>query len=197
METIDFGRTLKHLYTAKRKIEEVDAKIGTFLAVEGKGKPGGDAFHEALGKLFATIYTAKFMLKFDGVVDFKISKLECLYLSAPGKTSIDEWRWRFLIRVPDAVSARHLAKVRKTLMERKNLDTKTVKRVRWKEGRALQVLHVGPYDQVGPIYCQLEAHAKEHGLVAECPAHEIYLNDPRRVAPEKIRTIVRLPVKKA
>jgi hypothetical protein len=197
METIDFGKALKHLYTAKRRIEEVEAKTGTFFVVEGQGKPGGDAFHEALGWLFATTYTAKFMLKFEGAVDFKVSKLECLYLSAPDKTPMAEWRWRFLLRVPDTVTAGHLAKVRKTLKERKGLDTKAVKRIRWKEGRALQVLHVGPYDEVGPIYCQLEAHAREHGLAVQCPAHEIYLNDPRRVAPEKIRTIVRLPVKKA
>lgn len=197
MGPIDFGKTLKHLYSAKRKIEEVMAETGTFVAVEGRGQPGGEAFQSAIQSLYGTVYTVKFTLKFEKVVDFKVGKLECLYMSDPRKTPIAEWRWRFLVRVPEAVTAGHLAKVRKVLKERKGLDTKAVKRVRWKEGRALQILHVGPYDEVGPVYRQLEAYASDHGLAIQCPAHEIYLNDPRRVAPEKIKTIVRLSVKKA
>jgi hypothetical protein len=59
------------------------------------------------------------------------------------------------------------------------------------------VLHVGPYDHVGSAFAALGDYAKQHGLVAPCAAHEIYLSDPRRVAPEKLKTIVRLPVKKA
>ncbi|HOW70510.1 MAG TPA: GyrI-like domain-containing protein [Phycisphaerae bacterium] len=197
MQTIDFGKKLKHLYTAKRRIQEVEAGASTFFAVEGRGTPGGDAFQQAIGQLFAAAYTTKFTLKYDGVVDFKIPRLECLYLSAPDKTAIDQWRWRFLLRVPEAVTAGHLAKTRKTLKERKGLDTRAVKRIRWKEGRAIQVLHVGPYDQVGTIYCQMEAYAKENQWRLLGPAHEIYLNDPRRVAPEKLKTIVRMPVRKA
>ena len=62
---------------------------------------------------------------------------------------------------------------------------------------AVQVLHVGPYDQVVQTYRQLHAYAAEHGLAVAGPAREIYLSDPRRVPPEKLKTIVRLPVKKA
>ncbi|MBP7934666.1 MAG: GyrI-like domain-containing protein [Phycisphaerae bacterium] len=197
MQTIDFGKKLKHLYTARQCIQEVEAGAGTFFTVQGRGTPGGDAFQQAIGQLFAAAYTTKFMLKYDGVVDFKIPRLECLYLSTPDKTAIDQWQWRFLLRVPETVTAGHLTKTRKTLMERKGLDTRAVKRIRWKEDRAIQTLHVGPYDQVGLIYRQMEAYAKENKLRLLGPAHEIYLNDPRRVAPEKLKTIVRMPVRKA
>ena len=196
MQSIDFARTLKDLYTAARKVKEVLAETGTFFAVEGEGTPGGEAFQHAIQCLFSTAYTVKFALKQQEAVDFKIGKLECLYLSDPAETPMPQWRWRILLRVADAVTAKDLAQAKKVLRDKKGLDASTVKRIRWKEGRAVQVLHVGPYDQVGQTYGQLQAYAEQHGLVTRCPAHEIYLSDPRRTAPEKLKTIVRLPVKK-
>jgi hypothetical protein len=197
METTDFSKTLKDLYTATRKVKEVVADSGTFLAVEAQGAPGGDAFQNAIMCLYSTVYTMKFGMKEQGTLDFKVGKLECLYLSVPGKTPMSQWCWRMLLRVPDEITAKDLTQVRKAIAERKQLDTSAVKRLRWKEGRAVQVLHVGPYDQVGQTYRQLHAYAAEHGLAVTGPAHEIYLSDPRRVAPEKLKTIVRLPVKRA
>ena len=197
MEVFDFSKSLKHLYTAKQPVQEVDVDAGTFLAVEGQGAPGGEAFQKAVEGLYGVAYTVKFTLKLAGVLDFKVCNLEGLYLSEPCKTPRDEWRWRLQIRVPDAVTAEHLKQARKTLIERKGLDTTAVKRIQVKAGRALQMLHVGPYDQVGPAYAQLDAYARENGLRTQGPAHEIYISDPRRAAPEKLKTIVRLPVKKA
>ena len=56
------------------------------------------------------------------------------------------------------------------------------------------MMHIGPYGEVGRSYGQLDEYAREKGLVASCPAHEIYISDPRRVAPAKLKTIVRLPL---
>ncbi len=197
MEIIDYSKTLKHLYTATGKIQEINVESGTFLAVEGQGEPGGEVFQNRIQCLYATAYTLKFTLKYAGVLDFKVGKLECLYLSEPDKTPMKEWRWRFLLRVPEGVTPRHLAQAKKSLKERRGLDAAVVKRIRWKEGRALQVLHVGPFDQVGATYGQLSAYAQQHGLRTQCPGHEVYLSDPRRIAPEKLKTIVRMRVVKA
>jgi hypothetical protein len=196
MNVVDFSKELKSLYTAKRKPQEVVAGSGTFLSVDGQGAPGGQAFQQAMPQLYAVAYTMKFGLREAKGVDFKIGRLECLYLSPPKETPFKQWKWRFLLRIPDEFSAKDLNTVKKMLREKKGLDTSAVKRLRWKEGRAVQVLHVGPYDEVGPVYEQLDAFAREHGLVTACPAHEIYLSDPRRVAPEKLKTIVRLSAKK-
>jgi hypothetical protein len=196
VKSIDFAKALKDLYTATSKVKEVTAEAGTFFAVEEQGAPGGEAFGHAIQRLFSTAYTVKFALKEQGTVDFKVGKLECLYLSDPAETVMSQWRWRMLLRVADAVTAKDLAQAKKMLREKKGLDAAAVKRIRWKEGRAVQVLHVGPYDQVGQTYRQLQAYAEQHALVPKGPAHEIYLSDPRRVAPEKLKTIVRLPVKK-
>lgn len=158
--------------------------------------PGGEAFQAAIQQLFPVVYTLKFGLRDEKQLDFKVGKLECLYLSPPGQTPMDQWQWRLMMRIPDEFSAKDLATAKKTVREKNGTDTSAVKRLRWKEGRAVQVLHVGPYDQVAPSYQLLHAFAVEQGLaIARCAAHEIYLNDPRRTAPEKLKTICRMPVK--
>jgi hypothetical protein len=196
MKTFDYAKSLKDLYTATGKVKEVLAGKGVFLAVEGKGAPGGSAFQEAIGCLYTTAYVLKFALRYEGTIDFKIPKLECLYLSDPRKTKMSQWRWRLLLRLPDAASAKDVTATKKLILAKKGLDVSAVKRTAWNEGRAVQVMHVGPYDQVGPIHQELHEYAKDHGLKVAGPAHEIYISDPRATAPERLKTIVRLAVKK-
>ncbi len=196
MKTIDLAKGLKDLYTATRKVKEVAAGAGTFLAVEADGKPGGEAFQKAFMAIYSTAYTMKFALKEQGALDFKVGKPECVYLSGPFCGAKAPWRWRIMLRIPDEVTAKDVTATKKLLREKKGLDNSTVKRIRWNEGRAVQVMHVGPYDQVGATYEQLGVYAAEHGLKVTGPGHEIYISDPRRVAPEKLKTIVRVGVKK-
>jgi hypothetical protein len=197
LEKIDFAKTHKELYTATRKVKEVVADKGTFLSVKGKGEPGGKIFQDAIGELFTLVYTTKFTLKFAGTMDFAVGKLECLWPEDPSKLPPAEWTWQLLIRIPDTLTSSELAQVRKDILAKKQVDTKEVKRITWKEGRCLQVMHVGPYNEVGPIYQQLCEHAVGLGLEATGPGHEIYISDPRRVAPAKLKTIIRMPVKKS
>ncbi|MFZ0427024.1 MAG: GyrI-like domain-containing protein, partial [Acidobacteriota bacterium] len=82
-----------------------------------------------------------------------------------------------------------------TVRARKGIDTNVVKDVHLKEGRSIQVLHVGLYDEVGPVYERLMGHMTAQGLSCSGPPHEVYINDPRRVAPERIKTIVRIPIR--
>jgi hypothetical protein len=196
MKTIDLAKDFKDLYTATRKVKEVTAAAGTFLAVEAAGEPGGKEFQNAFMAIYSVAYTMKFALKEQGTLDFKVNKPECVYLAGPFCKPKSPWRWQIMLRIPDEVTAKDVTATKKVLREKKGLDTSAVKRLRWKEGRALQVLHVGPYDQVGATYEQLGVYAAEHGLKVTGPGHEIYISDPRRVAPEKLKTIVRLGVKK-
>jgi hypothetical protein len=201
MKTIDFTKDLKELYTAKKKPEIVTADRGTFFSVDAVGGPGGEAFQQAIGALYGAVYTAKFMIKKEARFDFKVSKLECLYMSDPEKVSMEEWQWRMLIRVPEAVTLIDLKAAQKACLERaekkgERVEVSLVKRISFKEGRAVQAMHVGPYDQVGQTYGQLHEYAAAEGLQAKGPAHEIYISDPRRVAPERLKTIVRLAVRR-
>jgi hypothetical protein len=104
------------------------------------------------------------------------------------------WRWRLLLRVPAWLTERALGRTRQIVRERKGVGTDEVRRITRAEGRSLQVLHVGPYDGVAKSCERLGEAAAAHGLRFSGPGHEVYLSDPRRTAPEKIRTIVRVAV---
>jgi hypothetical protein len=195
-DKIDFSKSLKDLYSATTQIKEVTAGPGTFLAIEGIGTPGGEAFQKSMEKIFGLVYTAKFSVAKDKGLDFKVSLPECLWFSCPD-TPMEEWRWQLLIRIPERLIESDLETARQAVRKKKYLDTSDVKRLIWQEGRCLQTLHVGPYDQVGKTYEMLSAHARDNSLNHSGPAHEIYLNDPGRTEPEKLKTILRMPVSPA
>jgi hypothetical protein len=187
----DFEALLKTAYKAKRSPERVCVPPGVFLAVDGRGAPGAEGFQAAIQALYASTYTIKFTMKFAGELDFKVGRLECLYFTPP-PTPMDQWKWRMLIRVPQEVKAGHLRKAAVALKKRGGPDISGVRRIRWSPGQAVQILHVGLYDQVKAAYERLHAFGRELGLNVTGPAQEIYLNDPRRTAPAKLKTIVRL-----
>lgn len=193
---IDFSKTHKELYSATTKIKEVNPGSGTFLSVLAKGAPGGPAFQGAIEKLYSLAYTLKFGVAKPKGLDFKVSNLECLYyIGDPARTPKEEWEWQIMVRVPEELTEVDLHQAREAVRERKELDTSAVKRIQFEEGRCLQTLHIGPYDQVGITYDLLLKHASENGLAPSGgAAHEIYISDPGRVPPEKLKTIVRLPV---
>jgi hypothetical protein len=197
LDKIDFARTHKDLYTATSKIKEVRAEKATFLSFNGQGAPGGPAFQSAIQQLYGLAYTTKFMLKNAGKLDFGVSRLECLWPDMDmERKPKSEWRWQLLMRIPGAVTESHLKQAREEIRERRDLDTSAVKRISWAEGRCLQLMHVGPYDEVGKAYKALDDFARSAGSATTCPGHEIYISDPRRVAPAKLKTIIRLPVRR-
>ncbi len=197
MERIDLKKEHRDLYSATAKAKEVRAEEATFLAVDGVGEPGGASYQEALGKLFSVAYTAKFRLKGAGVMDFGVPNVECLWYDDPKTKPMCEWRWRLLIRIPGAVTEEQIAEARAEVAKKKGLDASAVRRFVWTEGRALQMLHVGPYDRLGETYARLAARAQEAGLRPQGPGHEVYLSDPRRTEAAKLKTIVRMPVREA
>ncbi|KPK67152.1 hypothetical protein AMJ71_07725 [candidate division TA06 bacterium SM1_40] len=194
MEKADLTKSLKDLYRAGHEIEEVIAERGVFFCVDGRGDPGGDVFQRAVEQLKQVAYTVRARLKKAGRLQFRISKLECRWMCDPGETPREKWLWRVLVRVPEEVTQNDLREARTILRDKKGLDVSAVKRVSWREGRALQVMHVGPYGQVSKVYADLRAEAETLGYRVKGPGHEIYINDPRRVEPVKLKTIVRLPI---
>ena len=195
MDKIDFKKTMKALYRATSKVERVNPGIGTFLAVDGRGTPGGEAFEKAIQNLYPAAYTVKFALKNAGTIDFVVPPLEALWYDNPVNVpDMSQWRWRTMIRVPACVSSEDLRAAQESILDKKGTDTSDVQLVTWAEGGSLQVLHTGPYDEVGATYEQLQRSAQTENLALRAPGHEIYLSDPRRTAPEKLKTIVRMPI---
>ncbi len=195
LEKLDFKKSLKALYTARQRVEEVDAPSGRFLAIDGRGlSPDGKVFEEAAGKLYPLAYTLKFARKAEGGQDFAVPPMEALWFDGPD-VPMAQWRWRILIRVPDDVTEASLTPIRATVEAKQGTDTSDVRLITFEEGRCIQTLHLGPFDKVSEAYMRLGAHAEEHSLAFSGPGHEVYLSDPRRTAPEKLKTVVRMPVR--
>jgi hypothetical protein len=195
MDKIDFKKTMKNLYRATNKVERVQPGEGTFLVVDGQGAPGGEAFQKAVQDLYPVAYTVKFSLKKAGTIDFVVPPLEALWYDDPAEVpDVSRWRWRTMIRVPELVKSEQLQEAQRTILKKKGTDATDVRLVRWEECESLQVLHIGPYDQVGPVYEQLHRRALVENIALPSPGHEIYLSDPRRATPDKLRTIVRMSI---
>jgi len=195
MEKIDLYKLHKSEYVTPKEPALVEAGVAKYLAVDGVGAPEGERFQQAVGALYQVAYTTKMAKKFAGQ-DYKVCHLEGLWWGLERMAPRDEWRWKLLIRVPDFISARDLKETAAKLKEKGKGDPAVgVALETLKEGRCVQVLHTGPYSTEPATIARMEAFAKSKGLVFVGPHHEIYLSDPRRVAPEKLRTILRMPVK--
>ena len=201
MATVDLKRQLPELYRAGREPAFVDVPELPFLMIDGAGDPTtAPRYAEALQALYAVAYTLRFALKRrpDGV-DAPVLPLEGLWwspdMSAFTTGDRDAWRWTMLIREPDQVGPEDVARARDDVVAKKHLGAaREVRLERWAEGRAAQVLHVGPYAAEGPTIERLHRFIADAGCRLSGRHHEIYLGDPRRSAPEKLRTIIRQPV---
>ena len=197
---IDFKKELKHLYTAKPQPALVDVPPMQYLVIDGQGAPGGAAFQEAMGALYGAAYTIKFGLKKAGSkVEYAIGVVEGLWWVDEGEEmppkNREAWRWTVMIATPDHITAKDLAVAKKALAAKGQPDASRVRLETLKEGRCAQNMHIGPYSTVGEVTIPaLYKFIAEQGLSPCGKHHEIWLNDPRRTAPEKLKTIIRHPV---
>ena len=196
---VDLYKELKSDYSTPKSPQIVEPTKGKYLAFEGQGEPGGESFQKAVGALYAVAWTIKMTRKFGGGEDFKVCALEGLWDIMDGDQLIADrtlWRWKLLIRVPDFVSATELKSAVKDLINKgKSDEIKSVKLIPLKEGPCVQMLHVGPYSESSTSIDRMKAFAAAQGLQLCGLHHEIYLSDPRRCAPERLRTIFRVPVR--
>jgi len=187
---LDLYAVHKSDYVAPKTPILINVKPARYLAITGKGEPGGEAFQTRLGALYAVAFTIKMAKKFAGR-DYKVCGLEGLWWGMP-KT----WNWKLIIRTPDFITPADLKTAVATLRAKgKGREVSEVKLERIEEGPSVQMLHVGPYDAEAPTLKAMEDFAAAQGLKCHGRHHEIYLSDPRRVKPEKLRTILRMPVK--
>lgn len=188
-------------YTATQKPALITIRAATYLMISGKGAPGSDAFTDAIGALYGMAFTIKMTRKFAGKEDYPVGKLEALWpdlnVDDPAPNE-DEWKWQLMIRTPNDVKQKDLDQAVATLLKRGKGDE--VKRVELRsvnEGPCVQALHVGPYNDEHKTLAAMRAFAEKNGFVFAGAHREIYVSDPRRVEPSKLKTILRMPVKKA
>ena len=201
MDKIDLRKERPDLWKASAKAPTmVDVPAMHFLMVDGEGDPNTSAaFQQAIEALYGLSYTLKFASKMGRGIDWKVMGIEGLWWADDPEAfragRKDEWRWTLLIAQPDVVTAEAVEAARETLRQKKNpaaLDR--VRLERFDEGLSAQMLHVGPYSEEGPTIERLHAFIRNQGYDLAGKHHEIYLSDPRRVAPEKLKTILRYPV---
>jgi hypothetical protein len=196
---LDLYAKHKDEYVTPREPVLITVKPARYLAIQGRGEPGGEIFQAATTALYTVAFTVKMARKKSGR-DYAVSKLEGLWWgrSKDGhfhQEARTSWNWQLLIRVPDWIQAREVTLGVENLVKKgRPKDVLKVELVVLNEGRVVQMLHVGPFDQETDTIRRMAAFAETHHLVLRGKHHEIYLSDPRRIAASKLRTILRYPV---
>ncbi len=198
---LDLHRLHRDEYAPAREPIILDLSDGRYLAVDGRGEPGGSEFQEKLGALYGMAFTIKMMRKRAGLGDYVVAGLEGLYWPDPGlspfEAPLDTLNWRLLIRTPDTVNDGDVEAGRLALKQKgRGAWVDDVVLLSMAEGPCVQMLHVGPYDKEPETIRRMEEFAQQQGFELHGRHHEIYLSDPRRVPPERLRTILRLPVRR-
>ena len=201
---VDLKRVRPDLYApSATEPALVEVPAMPFLMVDGTGDPNSaPAYQHALEALYGVAYTLKFTLKRQMAMDYTVMPLEGLWWT-PDMREFDatrkgDWWWTAMIAQPGEVTPALVAAARDEVQRKKpNPALAQLQLETLDEGLAAQILHLGPYATEGPTLARLHAFIREQGYVfdgARQKHHEIYLSDPRRAAPARIRTIVRQPV---
>jgi len=198
---VDFKVAHKELYRASRDPALVDVPELAFLMVDGHGDPNtATEYTQAVEALYTVSYSLKFAIKRarDGL-DYGVMPLEGLWwvadMSKFTSSKKSDWDWTAMTMQPDQVTQDLLEDALANATAKKSLPAAAKLRLeRFCEGPAAQVMHIGPYDAEGPTIKRLHELIAESGRTRRGKHHEIYLSDPRRSAPEKLRTIIRQPV---
>ena len=209
MQKVDFKKQDKALYTGRvGRFDRLDIPAMPFLMIDGHGDPNGPGYARAIAALYGLSYALKFHSKKVLQRDYVVGPLEGLWWAQDMDSFVtrnkDQWDWTMMIRQPDWISSDMLALVRPICIAKnaKKKDAPThsdnfnaVRLETYQEGDCVQVMHIGSYDDEGPVLSKMhEEFMPKNGVVMRGKHHEVYLSDPRRIAPAKLKTILRQPV---
>ena len=209
-QPFDFVKEQKELYQPKTEPSLVDVPEMAFFAVDGAGDPNAEEgpYAEAVQLLYALSYTVKMSDKgkqpLPGFFTYRVPPLEGLWQMAGGAPGVDYgnkagFEWTSMIRQPGFVDESVFDWACAEVRRKKGLDVSRARLWRYCEGLCVQILHIGPYDAEPATVQRMDAFAEGQGYRLDFGVrrhHEVYLGDPRKAAPEKLRTIIRHPVAK-
>jgi len=202
MEKTDYKKQLKHLYKpSSRNVEIVEVPKMNFLMVDGEGDPNtAKSFSDAIEALYPVAYTLKFMVKNGAMaVDYGVLPLEALWWSEDMSAFVtgnkDAWKWTLMIMQPELITRDMVRQAIEQVAKKKNpVSLPLVRFEPFQEGKAAQIMHIGPFTEEGPTIEKVHQFITDTGCEKSGKHHEIYLSDIRRAAPEKWKTIVRQPM---
>ncbi len=204
MPTLDLKKQLKpYLTPPVDRPQIVDVPEMQFLMIDGRGYPGtSQEYRDALSALYSLAYGIKFALKKGpAATDYPVMASEGLWwmedMSQFSLERKDEWQWTMMIMQPDAVTPELFDRMLSETMKKKPLPgLKHLRLERFCEGLCAQIMHIGPYSAEAPNIQKLHHFIADNGYRLCGRHHEIYLGDPNRSAPEKLRTIIRQPMER-
>ncbi|TAJ39841.1 MAG: hypothetical protein EPO55_11150 [Reyranella sp.] len=204
MEKIDFRKSLPALYKPPvDRFVSVDVPAMQFVKVDGKGDPNtAPTYKQAIEWLYAVSYAMKFAAKAAKGKDYVVPPLEGLWWADDPADFVarrkERWCWTMMIMAPEFIDLALFEAAVEKSKKKLGAPPASLRFERLEEGTALQILHVGSYDDEGPVLARLhDQEMPSRGLAFAGPHHEIYLSDARKTAPAKLRTILRQPVKRA
>jgi hypothetical protein len=200
MDKVDFRKELKQLYNPSAKeVTILDVPDMKFLMIDGEGAPEGQQYADAVQTIYPVAYAIKFGVKKTKAVDYGVLPLEGLWwMDNMAEFSVDrkdEWKWTSMIMQPKYVTEDDY-KAALEQVKKKNLPA--IGKIRFEcyhEGKAAQIMHIGPFSTEGSNVQRLHDAIKASGHQLIGKHHEIYLGDPRKTAPERLKTVLRQPMK--
>jgi len=206
IKKLDYKKEFPDLYKPSLK-EPAIIKIPKmmFFMIDGTGDPNtSEDYKEIVQLLYNISYTLKMKVikKETPSKDYVVPPLEGLwYMPKMEEWSMDEkdkWEWTMMIRIPDFIKDTQIKKAMKILKETKNPSSFSKLRCeQYEEGTCVQIMYLGPYDEEPPTIKKIHQFAEKNGYNLNGHHHEIYLSDPRRVEPERLKTILRQPIIKS
>jgi len=200
MTKIDFKKTMKDLYQPpSNKFSVVDVPAMNFLMLDGYGDPNLTPDYQVImTALYAVAYKIKFMLKLQNF-DYVVPPLEGLWWMEDMREftlkNKSRWNWTMMIMQPEMVDRGLFQAARQEVAAEKNLPAVARMRLeRYEEGPSVQILYYGPYEEEAPVIARMHEFIKSEGFELTGKHHEIYLSNPQRTSPEKLKTILRQPV---
>ena len=207
----DFKKEYKEFYLPKEKPEIVTVPPANYIAVRGTGDPNeeGGSYQQAIGVLYAVAYTLKMSYKTDyrieGFYDYVVPPLEGFWWQ-DGIDGVDyadksSFHWISVIRLPDFITMENFKWAVDTATKKKKIDCSSAEFLTIDEGLCVQIMHNGPFDDEPATVALMDEFLKQNGYVNDFSDrrlhHEIYMSDARKVDPEKWKTVIRHPIRKA
>ena len=203
MQIIDLKKSLKYLYAPSAKaFSLVDVPAMNFIMIDGHGNPNtSEEYAQSLQALYTAAYTLKFKIKKELSVDYPVMASEGLWWTEDMRdfsvARKEDWNWTMMIMQPEIVTPQLFTlAVEEAIKKKGESSLKKLRLECYHEGLATQIMYFGAYAEEGPTIARLHQFIDESGYVRHGKHHEIYLSDPRRTAPEKLRTVIRQPMRK-
>lgn len=203
MEKLDFRGDRADLYTpGSKEFVLVEVPTFDFLMIDGKGDPNTSPdYAAALQALFSLSYAAKFASKLELGRDYAVLPLEGLWRAKSTEDflshSADEWSWTMMIRQPVPLPQPLWDAARAKAAKKELPALSAVRLESFAEGLSVQIMHIGPYAAEAPTILRMHEWIAANGYVENGQHHEIYLGDPRRTRPERLKTVIRHPIRPA